>query len=266
MSNTLYNIVPFHLVTYSPWPILSSVQTLNSVLFVAMLFNSKSMPKIMFLMNFFMMSLIASLWWRDIIRESTFENMHTKQVIQGLKLGMILFITSEIFFFLSFFWAFFHSSLSPDVFIGVQWPCIGIKPFNPMSIPLMNTMILLSSGITLTASHHFLILGDKSKAIKFIFYTIILGMYFTFLQFVEYKEASFSISDSIYGSTFYMATGFHGIHVIIGSIFLLICLTRLIKNHFSSTHHFGFEAAAWYWHFVDVVWIFLYIWIYWFGK
>jgi len=235
-------------------------------MFLAIKFNNKNVPRVIITTNFVIIRIVASFWWRDIIREATFENIHTKQVIQGLKLGIILFITSEVFFFLSFFWAFFHRSLSPDIFIGVQWPCKGIKAFNPIRIPLINTIILLSSGITLTASHHFLILGNKKNSIKFLFYTIILGAYFTFLQFVEYKEASFSISDSVYGATFYIATGFHGIHVIIGSLFLFTCFIRLIKRHFSSTHHFGFEAAAWYWHFVDVVWIFLYIWIYWFGK
>jgi len=170
------------------------------------------------------------------------------------------------FFFLSFFWSFFHSSLSPDIFIGQKWPCSGIKTFNPISIPLLNTIILLSSGISLTASHHYIILGKKKKSELFLFFTIILGIYFSIIQYVEYKEASFSIADSIYGSCFFIATGFHGIHVLIGTVFLTVCLFRIIKNHFSSYHHFGFESAAWYWHFVDVVWLFLYICIYWFGK
>lgn len=178
----------------------------------------------------------------------------------------MLFITSEIFFFLSFFWAFFHTSLSPDIFIGQKWPCKGIVAFDPIAIPLINTLILLRSGVSLTASHHFLITGEKTKGFNYLLFTIILGVYFTALQYVEYKEATFSIADSVYGSTFFIATGFHGIHVIIGTIFLNVCLFRIIKNHFSSYHHFGFEAAAWYWHFVDVVWLFLYICIYWFGK
>lgn len=179
---------------------------------------------------------------------------------------MILFITSEIFFFLSFFWAFFHSSLSPDIFIGQRWPCKGIKSFNPIGIPLINTLILLRSGVTLTTSHHFIILGNKKNCNNFLLITIILGIYFSLLQFIEYKEASFTIADSVYGSTFFISTGFHGIHVLIGTMFLSVCLIRETKNHFSSYHHFGFEAAAWYWHFVDVVWLFLYIFIYWLGK
>nr|YP_010249645.1 cytochrome c oxidase subunit III [Taeniothrips tigris]QTT60742.1 cytochrome c oxidase subunit 3 [Taeniothrips tigris] len=256
-------LVPFHLVSQSPWPILASMQVFNMVFSTAKLFNSK--PDIFFI-NMIIMSLVAFLWWRDIIRESTMENRHTKEVTKGLKIGMMLFITSEVFFFLSFFWAFFHTSLSPDIFIGQSWPCKGIKSFNPMTIPLLNTLILLSSGVTLTASHHFMMIGMKKKSTSFLMVTVLMGIYFSILQYIEYKEASFSISDSVYGSTFFMATGFHGIHVIIGTIFLSTCHIRLLKNHFSSHHHFGFEAAAWYWHFVDVVWLFLYISIYWFGK
>uniref|UniRef100_UPI0030E5AD4A cytochrome oxidase subunit III n=1 Tax=Thrips major TaxID=670476 RepID=UPI0030E5AD4A len=257
--------IPFHLVTRSPWPILASFQLFNTVYSTAKTFNN-SPSNLMFWTNLILMISISWMWWRDIVRESTFEGMHTKEVIKGLKLGMMLFITSEVFFFLSFFWAFFHSSLSPDIFIGQNWPCKGIKSFNPMGIPLMNTMILLSSGVTLTASHHYIMMGKKDKCNQLLSYTIFLGIYFTFLQFIEYKEASFTIADSIYGSTFFMATGFHGIHVLIGTIFLSVCFIRSMKNHFSSYHHFGFEAAAWYWHFVDVVWLFLYIFIYWMGK
>nr|YP_010177458.1 cytochrome c oxidase subunit III [Thrips hawaiiensis]QSQ87283.1 cytochrome oxidase subunit III [Thrips hawaiiensis] len=258
--------IPFHLVTRSPWPLLASFQLFNMVNNFANFFLTSSFNPISTFLNTFIMICIAFFWWRDIIREGTFEGNHTKEVIKGLKLGMLLFITSEVFFFLSFFWAFFHSSLSPDIFIGQNWPCVGILSFNPMSIPLMNTLILLSSGVTLTAAHHYIMMGNKEKCNQLMIITVLLGIYFTILQYIEYKEASFSMADSIYGSTFFMATGFHGIHVLIGTAFLFICLMRTTKNHFSSYHHFGFEAAAWYWHFVDVVWLFLYIFIYWLGK
>lgn len=233
--------------------------------FTAKAFNRRK-SNIINLVNFSVISLIAWIWWRDIIRESRFENRHTKEVVEGLKLGILLFITSEIFFFLSFFWAFFHTSLSPDIFIGQKWPCKGIISFDPIAIPLINTLILLRSGVSLTASHHLLITGKKEKRFNYLGFTILLGVYFTILQYVEYIEASFSIADSVYGSTFFIATGFHGIHVIIGTLFLTVCFFRILKNHFSSYHHFGFEASAWYWHFVDVVWLFLYLCIYWFGK
>jgi len=217
-------------------------------------------------LNLILIIAIAWSWWRDVTREGTFENCHTKEVLTGLKLGIILFITSEVFFFLSFFWAYFHTRLSPDIFIGQKWPCIGIQAFNPIGIPLINTIILLRSGVSLTAAHHFLILGNLRKTNVYLTLTIILGIYFSILQWVEYEEASFSIADSIYGSTFFIATGFHGLHVLIGTIFLFVCLIRSLKQQFSSYHHFGFEAAAWYWHFVDVVWLFLYLFIYWFGN
>nr|AIA77268.1 cytochrome c oxidase subunit III [Frankliniella occidentalis] len=258
-------LTPFHLVSPSPWPILASFQLFNMVFLTAKMFN-QSLNSWMFFFNLMMMMLISAIWWRDVVRESTFESRHTKEVLKGLKIGMMLFITSEVFFFLSFFWAFFHFSLSPDIFIGQKWPCKGIKSFNPMSIPFMNPLILLSSGVTLTVSHPFMMLGQKKKSTQFLILTVVLGIYFSVLQYVEYLEASFSIADSVYGSCFFMATGFHGIHVLIGTVFLSICLIRNIKKHFSSYHHFGFEAAAWYWHFVDVVWLFLYICIYWFGK
>jgi len=168
------------------------------------------------------------------------------------------------FFFLSlFFWAFFHRSLSPAIEIGTLWPPQNISPFNPFQVPLLNTAILLSSGVTVTWAHHGLIENNYSQITQGLFFTVLLGIYFTILQAYEYVEASFTISDCVYGSTFFIATGFHGLHVLIGTTFLLVCLFRHLNNHFSGRHHFGFEAAAWYWHFVDVVWLFLYVTIYW---
>jgi len=205
-------------------------------------------------------------WWRDITRERTFQGFHTKKVLLGLKWGIILFIISEIFFFISFFWSFFHSSLSPSIELGINWPPINIYSFDPFKIPLLNTIILLSSGISITWAHHRLLINNFKQIYKRLIITILLGIYFSILQLLEYLEAQFSISDSIYGTTFFISTGFHGLHVLIGTSFLLICLIRHQFNNFSNNHHFGFEAAAWYWHFVDVVWLFLYISIYWWGN
>jgi len=174
-------------------------------------------------------------------------------------------LLQKFYFFFSFFWAFFHRRISPTIEIGAQWPPIGIYPFNPFQVPLLNTIILLSSGVTVTWSHHSIIENNHSQAVYSLILTVALGIYFTLLQAMEYWEARFSISDSVYGSTFFLATGFHGLHVIIGTTFLIVCLARQLIYHFSSGHHFGFEAAAWYWHFVDVVWLFLYIRIYWWG-
>lgn len=205
-------------------------------------------------------------WWRDVIREATFEGQHTSIVQIGLRQGMLLFIVSEIMFFFAFFWAFFHASINPSVWIGGVWPPEGLETLDPWAIPLLNTALLLTSGATVTWSHHSLRSGSKSSAQIALSLTIILAAIFTFLQVFEYLNAPFSISDGIYGSTFFMATGFHGLHVFIGTCFLTVCLFRLALNHFTREHHFGFEAAAWYWHFVDVVWIFLFITVYVWGS
>lgn len=187
------------------------------------------------------------------MRESTFQGLHTDLVKKGLKLGMILFIVSEICFFVSFFWAFFHSSLAPAIELGALWPPRGIQILNPFSVPLLNTAILLSSGATVTWAHHAIINGNRGQSVKGLLFTVALGIIFTGLQGAEYYEAPFAISDSVYGSTFFMATGFHGFHVLIGTTFLGVCLGRLAFHQFTRHHHFGFEAASWYWHFVDVV-------------
>uniref|UniRef100_A0AAU7YTU0 Cytochrome c oxidase subunit 3 n=1 Tax=Rhopalus tibetanus TaxID=3151528 RepID=A0AAU7YTU0_9HEMI len=255
---------PFHLVDYSPWPLTGSIGAMTLTSGMILWFHKNEMY--LFYLGMMITLLTMFQWWRDIVRESTYQGKHTIKVTEGLKLGMILFIISEIFFFISFFWAFFHSSLAPTIELGMMWPPKGVKTFNPMEIPLLNTMILLCSGISVTWAHHSLMNGKHSQTTKALVTTVILGGYFTMLQGFEYVEASFCISDSIYGSSFFMATGFHGIHVIIGTTFLLICLTRHMMFHFSKNHHFGFEAAAWYWHFVDVVWLFLYISIYWWGS
>lgn len=218
------------------------------------------------LLGFLALMLVIYQWWRDISREGTLQGLHSRIVELGLRSGMLLFIVSEVFFFLRFFWAYFHSSLSPNVEVGGLWPYAGVKPFNPLGVPLLNTLILLSSGVRVTWSHHALIRGNKTESILGLLITVILGIYFSLLQALEYYEASFTFADGVYGSTFYIATGFHGIHVIIGTIFLAVCLNRHKNKEFRKTHHFGFEAAAWYWHFVDVVWLFLYLVIYWWGR
>nr|AVG72770.1 cytochrome c oxidase subunit III [Saturnia boisduvalii] len=255
---------PYHLVDYSPWPLTGAIGVMTLVTGLVKWFHNFEMN--LLIIGYIITLLTMYQWWRDVSREGTYQGKHTMLVTKGLRWGMILFIVSEIFFFLSFFWAFFHSSLSPNIEIGSMWPPLSITPFNPFHIPLLNTIILISSGVTVTWAHHALMENNLTQANQSLFITVILGIYFTILQAYEYLEAPFTIADSIYGSTFFMATGFHGLHVIIGTLFLLICLIRHISYHFSSSHHFGFEAAAWYWHFVDVVWLFLYISIYWWGN
>nr|QWB85695.1 cytochrome c oxidase subunit III [Peithona prionoides] len=255
---------PFHLVEISPWPILSALGTMTMMTGLIKWFHLYKIN--LFFLGLLIIILIMYQWWRDIVRESTFQGLHTYSVTMGLRWGMILFITSEIFFFISFFWGFFHNSLSPSIELGMNWPPKGIQTFNPIEIPLLNTLILLTSGLTVTWAHHSLMENNFKQTFQSLILTVILGIYFSILQGYEYIEAPFTISDAIYGSSFFMATGFHGLHVIIGTTFLLVCLIRHYKLHFSSIHHFGFEAAAWYWHFVDVVWLFLYISIYWWGS
>nr|YP_009417634.1 cytochrome c oxidase subunit III [Japanagallia spinosa]ARX63984.1 cytochrome c oxidase subunit III [Japanagallia spinosa] len=255
---------PFHLVDNSPWPISGSLGLMTTTSGMIMWFHK--MNHILMLIGIMIISLTMIQWWRDVTRESTFQGMHTKKVSMSMKIGMIMFITSEIMFFSSFFWTFMHSSLSPNVEIGMTWPPSGIKVFNPMNIPMLNTMILLSSGMSMTWAHNSIINKNFSQLIQSMYITIILGLYFSLLQFYEYYESPFSISDSIYGSTFFMSTGFHGIHVIIGTMFIMVSTLRINKLHMSDKHHIGFEASAWYWHFVDVVWLFLYLLIYWWGS
>lgn len=255
---------PFHLVDYSPWPLTGALAAFSIVRGLVKWFHQYDNS--LFLLGNLITLLTIFQWWRDVSREGTFQGLHTNSVTFGLRWGIILFIVSEIFFFIRFFWAFFHSRLSPTIEIGSSWPPIGILIFNPFQVPLLNTAILLSSGVTVTWAHHRLIEKNHSQTTQGLFFTIILGIYFSILQGYEYIEASFTISDAIYRSTFFIATGFHGLHVLIGTSFLIVCLIRHIKFHFSNYHHFGFEAAAWYWHFVDIVWLFLYVSIYWWGR
>nr|YP_010000748.1 cytochrome c oxidase subunit III [Struthidea cinerea]QOD96660.1 cytochrome c oxidase subunit III [Struthidea cinerea] len=254
----------YHMVDPSPWPILGATAALLTTSGLAMWFHFNT-PYLL-ITGLASTGLVMLQWWRDIVRESTFQGHHTPTVQKGLRYGMVLFITSEAFFFFGFFWAFFHSSLAPTPELGGQWPPVGIKPLDPMDVPLLNTAILLASGVTVTWAHHSIMEANRKQAIHALTLTVLLGFYFTGLQAMEYYEAPFSIADGVYGSTFFVTTGFHGLHVIIGSTFLLVCLLRLIKFHFTPKHHFGFEAAAWYWHFVDVVWLLLYMTIYWWGS
>nr|ADD62149.1 cytochrome c oxidase subunit III [Takobia yixiani] len=261
---TAHSNHPYHLVDQSPWPIVGAGGAFALVSGLVQWFHLYDVNLLFLGVSIMLLTMYQ--WWRDVSREGAFQGLHTQVVTLGLRWGMILFIVSEVLFFVSFFWAFFHSSLSPSVELGLEWPPKGISSFNPLQIPLLNTGVLLASGVTVTWAHHGLMESNYTQSIQGLFFTVILGIYFSILQGYEYIEAPFSIADSAYGSCFYMATGFHGFHVLIGTTFLLVCLIRLMMNQFSGSHHFGFEAAAWYWHFVDVVWLFLYLSIYWWGS
>jgi heme/copper-type cytochrome/quinol oxidase subunit 3 len=257
---------PFHLVDPSPWPIISAFSALMLTFGGALYMHGYAGGGFLWRFGFLMILFMMFVWWRDIIREGTLEGQHTARVQSGLRLGMLLFIVSEIMFFFGFFWAFFHSSFNPSPFIGGVWPPAFLAILDPWKIPLLNTLLLLSSGASVTWAHYALISGSKLETINSLIITILLASIFTLLQYFEYVTSPFSISDGIYGSVFFMTTGFHGFHVLIGTCFLSVCLVRLYLNHFTREHHFGFEAAIWYWHFVDVVWLFLFATIYWWGS
>ena len=255
----------FHLVDPSPWPLVAGLGAFCLTSGGVGYFHNFIGGFHLCCTGVVIILYVMYMWWRDIIREATFEEQHTFSVQRGLRLGMILFIVSEIMFFFAFFWAFFHSSLSPAFNIGGIWPPVGIETIPASGLPLTNTGFLLSSGATITWAHHALIVRAKKQAIIGLILTIVLAGVFTLFQGLEYIDAPFTLSDSVFGSCFYLATGFHGFHVFIGTIALIISFIRLILNHFTATHHFGFESSAWYWHFVDVVWLFLFVTVYWWG-
>lgn len=257
---------PFHIVDVSPWPISTAFSAFFMVFGLVLYMHSYLIGMSVFFLGLLLVITTSSFWWRDVIREASFEGAHTSYVRFGLRFGMILFIVSEIMLFFAFFWAFFHASLNPVPEIGCIWPPKGIEVINPWDIPFLNTNLLLTSGAALTWAHTALVLGRSRNVISGLIVTIILAIIFTSFQVYEYCNAPFNINDGVYGSTFYMLTGLHGAHVIIGTIFILVSLYRVIQHHYTKTVHLGFEAAAWYWHFVDVVWIFLFLALYAWGK
>jgi cytochrome c oxidase subunit 3 len=257
---------PFHLVSPSPWPMYTSFSLFSLTASGALSMHSFENAYIVFFVALVTLVSSMSLWFRDIISEGTFLGNHTLAVQKGLNLGVILFIVSEALFFLAIFWAFFHSALTPTVELGAQWPPLGIEPVNPFELPLLNTVILLSSGATVTYAHHSLIQGKRSGALYGSIATILLAVIFTGFQGLEYSVSSFTISDGAFGTCFFFGTGFHGIHVIVGTLFLSVALWRIYQYHLTDNHHLGFEGGILYWHFVDVVWLFLYVSVYYWGS
>jgi len=256
---------PYHLVDPSPWPFFGGLCALALTFGGVMYMQNYAGGGLVMTMGGLTLVTIMAIWWKDVIREATFQGHHTTPVQTGMRYGMLLFIVSEVMFFFAFFWAFFHASMAPTPEIGGVWPPAGIEPLNAWEVPLLNTLVLLLSGATCTWAHHSILAGSRQGTIVALALTVALGIFFTGLQAMEYLDCGFRISDGVYGSTFFMATGFHGFHVLIGTTFLVVCFFRQLKGHFTRQHHFGFEAAAWYWHFVDVVWLFLFVSIYWWG-
>jgi cytochrome c oxidase subunit 3 len=274
----------YHIIDPSPWPFVGSMGALimllgavgfmrwNSGLEFDVLGLNLATPWIFFLgLAVVLYTMFA--WWSDTVKEGQ-EGAHTRVVSMHLRYGMIMFIASEVMFFVAWFWAFFDASLFPNEAVqaartqvlGGQWPPVGIEVLDPLHLPLFNTVTLLLSGTTVTWAHHALLHNDRKSLKIGLALTVVLGLIFSYVQYYEYAHAPFAFSGSIYGSTFFMATGFHGFHVIIGTIFLAVCLIRAMAGQFTPQKHFGFEAAAWYWHFVDVVWLFLFFCIYVWGS
>lgn len=247
---------PFFLVKLRPWPIIISFNLINLLIRIILFIYLKKLIFIfIILLN---VILIKILWFRDIIRERTFLGNHTLILKIMLKFSMVIFIISELFFFISFFWTFFHNSISPSIEINITWPPKIIKIFNYLEIPLLNTFTLITSGFFITLRHLYFLNNNFSKRCCSLIYTIILGLYFSIIQLIEYQNSYFCLNDRIYGSIFFLSTGFHGIHVIIGTLILIVSLIRICNYHFSLTHHINFEFSIWYWHFVDVIWLFLF--------
>jgi cytochrome c oxidase subunit III len=259
---------PYHLVTPSPWPLLGALG--GGLMLAGIVFAAHYGNYIMLVIGALITLATAFFWWRDVLRESRTPGLHSPVVRLGLRYGMTLFIASEVMFFLAFFWAFFNFALFPEHVAGVaqpSWPPPGVHTFDPFGLPFLNTMILLLSGSTITFAHHSLLEGDRTGLLRALGITILLGLSFTSLQAYEYAHAPFHLyGGGIYPSVFFLATGFHGFHVIIGTCFLIVCWLRARAGQFTPARHFGFEAASWYWHFVDVVWLFLFVWIYWWGA
>lgn len=266
LTRSNFQAHPFHLVSPSPWPLFTCISLLTVT--TAGVLTMHGFSNAQYFLIIALLSLVSSMsfWFRDVISEATYLGNHTLAVQRGINMGVALFIVSEGLFFLAIFWAFFHSALSPTAELGAQWPPMGIDSVNPFELPLLNTIILLSSGVTVTYAHHSLIQGNRSGALSGLVITVILAIVFTILQGVEYSVSSFTISDGTYGSCFYFGTGFHGIHVMIGTAFIAVGLWRLLAYHSTENHHLGLESGILYWHFVDVVWLFLFISIYYWGS
>ena len=255
---------PYHLVDQSQWPILVSMtvfsQAYNTVQYLGRTGDIERIKELGIVL-----ALQVIVWTRDIIREGN-AGSHTVKVERGQKLGFILFVLSEIMQFVSFFWCYLHSSQAPAVEIGAMWPPAGIPVINYMALPLLGTAVLLGSSQVLTISHHAVISGNKSLATTSLQITVIQGAFFLVLQYNEYKYSEFELSDSIFGNIFFFTTGLHALHVIVGVLALGISVIRLARDNYTSEHHTALEQGVYYYHFVDVIWIIVYIIYYWFGS
>jgi len=291
---------PFHLVDPSPWPILTAFASYQAAVTLLIIFHNVKtfhLPYFVLIANLLppflkkeylslvefgiieiygtlpfilwtlcCLAFILTFWFKDIITEATYEGQHTKAVRKNILFAFALFISSEVMFFFGFFWGYFNMALNPGINIGCIWPPLGIDVLDIWELPFLNTIILLSSGVSVTLAHRAIVAGKKNLTTFALLLTIIYGLIFSVIQAYEYEHAPFAINDSVYGSLFFILTGFHGFHVCIGILFLWICFIRNLNYHFTAEFHVGFICAAWYWHFVDIVWLFLFIVVYWWGS
>lgn len=257
---------PYHLVEPSPWPIYTTFSLFGLLFNLVMSMNFICQWHWIILINIITLIYACLLWGKDIIAEATYLGHHTIKVRNGLYLGYIIFLFTELLVFIGVFWAYFHSALSPNIELGEMWPPIGISAIQATDLPLLNTLILLSSGATITYAHHGLIAKNWNASIYGLLSTIILGIIFIFCQFYEYTYCTYTITDSVYGSSFFFLTGLHGMHLIGGVFFLSYCFWRLTHYQFTTSHHLGYETTILLWHFLDVMWLFVYIVAYYWGT
>lgn len=258
---------PFYLVENSPWPFVTATAVIPFILLILDILHHVNTCAYDRVLRVVLFLLPIYYWFYDLIIEGTFLGLHTTRVQKGITIGFILFLLSEVMFFFAIFRSFFYFSVSPSVWIGNIWPPKGVTPISPWGIALLNTVILVSSGFYANYAHILLVAGDRNKSLYMLLVTIALGILFTGFQLYEYNCATFSINDSVFGSVFFFSTGFHGFHVLIGTLFLIFSFLRHLFYHFMREHHLGLKFAIWYWHFVDVIWIFLYLFVYiWGGK
>ena len=255
---------PWHVPDPSPWPIFGTAAALSMAVGLVW-FMHAGIPWLM-IVGGVLMIITMNGWWTDVVAEANDGKSYSSPIRTGLRIGMLMFIASEVMFFFAFFWAYFHSSLPILNLVAGHWPPKGIEAIGAAGVPMLNTLLLLTSSLTVTIAHHAILDEDRQKVVRWTGVTVILGAMFLGVQIFEYIVLPFGFKDGIYPSTFYLATGFHGFHVFVGTVFLIICFFRARAGHFTPEGHVGFEAAAWYWHFVDVVWIFLYINVYWWGA
>lgn len=265
-NRNVFQAHPFHLVSPSPWPINTCLSLFNLTCCAVLTMHAFNRGQNIVILSIILVIVSMSFWFRDIISEATYLGNHTLAVQRGINMGIALFIISEALFFLAIFWAYFHSALSPTIELGASWPPVGVEAINSFELPLLNTIILLSSGVLVTYAHHSLIQGDRKGTIYGLIFTILLAVVFTYFQKLEYSMSGFTISDGTFGSCFYFATGFHGLHVIIGTAFICVGFWRVLAYHLTENHHVGLESGILYWHFVDIVWLLLYVSVYYWGS